>query len=178
MAACLPTRDDEPTCTFISSPPRHSELIDEIEFIQLKATEDRAELYTACPTYNAYLTTVQKDTVRPRHRHIVFEWILKIGDQSMLQLNTKSLHYAFYYFDRYLSLINVAVNQLQLVATACVWVASKVCSDQVRHSYHSDALSTHFPIYNSEKSWVDTGTGGACVSAVPARRCHRTAGAH
>lgn len=142
MPACLPTRDHEPICTFIASPPRGDELIDEIEFIRLKASEERAELYTACPAYTTYLTTVQKDAVRPRHRHIVFEWILKIGDQSMLQLNTKSLHYAFYYFDRYLSLIKVAVNQLQLVATACVWVASKVCSDQVRHSC---ALSTRYP---------------------------------
>lgn len=127
----LPGYDTEPTCRFISSPPRHDDLIDEINFIQLKAAEDRVEVFKACPTFDAYLTTVQKDAVRPRHRHIVFEWILKIGDKSMLQLNTKALHYAFYYFDRYLSLIKVAVNQLQLVATACVWVSSKVCSDQV-----------------------------------------------
>ena len=123
--------EEPPACRFVTSPPSSAELTDEIQFMEMKASENRVDLYKACPTFNSYLSTIQEDTVRPRHRHIVFEWILKIGDSGMLQLNNKALHYAFRYFDRYLSLIKVDVKQLQLVATACAWVASKVCSDQV-----------------------------------------------
>lgn len=142
----LPGYGDEPTCTFIASPPRNDELIDEIKFIQLKAAEERVELFKACPTFDAYLTMVQKD-VRPRHRHIVFEWILKIGDKSMLQLNTKALQYAFYYFDRY----PLADQGRRQPAPAC------------GHRVRVGRL----------ESLQRPGAGGPCVSAVPARRWHR-----
>ena len=120
-----------PTCSFVSSPPSNAALIDEIKFFKLKGGENQTEVYTSCPTFNDYLATIQDSEIRPRHRHIVFEWILKIGDKNMLQLNNKALQYAFRYFDRYLSIMKVSVKQLQLVATACAWVASKVCSDEV-----------------------------------------------
>ena len=49
---------------------------------------------------------------------------------DQLQLSNQALMLAFNYFDRYLSLIPCPKTKLQLVSTACLWVASKVCSTE------------------------------------------------
>eukprot|EP01052_Picozoa_sp_SAG31_P039352 SAG31_NODE_5440_length_2537_cov_2.097211_3_plen_106_part_00 len=53
----------------------------------------------------------------------------QVADEH-LQLSNQALMLAFNYFDRYLSLIARPKTKLQLVSTACLWVASKVCSTE------------------------------------------------
>jgi hypothetical protein len=43
-----------------------------------------------------------------------------------LRLSNHALHLAFNYFDRFLSLMECGERKLQLVSTACMWVAAKV----------------------------------------------------
>ena len=47
-----------------------------------------------------------------------------------LRLTNQALLLGFNYFDRYMSLIPCPKNKLQLVSTACLWVASKVCANE------------------------------------------------
>jgi hypothetical protein len=60
---------------------------------------------------------------------MVFEWNLEVADNS-LRLTNKALLLAFNYFDRHLSRAQVPKSELQLVSTACLWVASKVCESE------------------------------------------------
>ena len=43
-----------------------------------------------------------------------------------LRLSNHALHLAFNYFDRFLSLMECGERKLQLVSTACMWVAAKI----------------------------------------------------
>ena len=95
-----------------------------------KEKAERKELYRICPHFDKYLETVQKTQgVTVHHRRTVFEWNLKLADNE-LRLSNQALHYAFAYFDQYLSLMPVPREQLQLVSTASMWVASKICSSE------------------------------------------------
>ena len=43
-----------------------------------------------------------------------------------LRLSNRALHLSFNYFDRFLSRMECEERNLQLVSTACMWVAAKV----------------------------------------------------
>ena len=95
-----------------------------------KAATERRELYKACPDFHNYMDTVQKNqVVTVHHRCTVFEWNLKLADNE-LRLSDQALHYAFAYFDRYLSRTPCPREQLGLVSTAAMWIASKICSTE------------------------------------------------
>jgi hypothetical protein len=73
--------------------------------------------------------TMQRDRIGATHRQQVFEWNLELADRD-LQLSNQALLLAFNYFDAYLSMIVVPKKGLQLVSTACMWVASKICASE------------------------------------------------
>eukprot|EP01043_Picozoa_sp_COSAG02_P037205 COSAG02_NODE_2775_length_8040_cov_9.109365_10_plen_166_part_00 len=95
-----------------------------------KEATERRELYKVCPDFHNYMDTVQKNqAVTVHHRRTVFEWNLKLADNE-LRLSNQALHYAFAYFDQYLSRMPCPREQLQLVSTAAMWIASKICSSE------------------------------------------------
>ena len=74
-----------------------------------------------------YMASVQKGKLQPFMRRMVYEWNLTVADHP-LRLTNQALLLAFNYFDRYMSFIPCPKTKLQLVSTACLWVASKVQS--------------------------------------------------
>ena len=85
-----------------------------------------------------------------RHRRIIVDWMCEVGEEYKLAALTT--HNAVRYLDRVLGATDVPKNRLQLVAMACVLVASKVeeaeevtptlaelneCSN---HAYSTEAL--------------------------------------
>ena len=72
-----------------------------------------------------YMASVQKGKLQPYMRRMVYEWNLEVADHQ-LRLTTQALLLAFNYFDRYWSAIPCPKTKMQLVSTACLWVASKV----------------------------------------------------
>jgi hypothetical protein len=67
-------------------------------------------------------------TVKPSMRRKVFEWNLHVADKLMLP--DTALHLAFNYFDRFLAISRCPPKRLQIVATACLWVAGKICANE------------------------------------------------
>ena len=119
-----------PPCAFRPLPTRAKELQEEIEHMCEKEATERRELYQLCPDFHNYMDTVQKNqAVTVHHRRTVFEWNLKLADNE-LRLSNQALHYAFAYFDQYLSCMPCPREQLQLVSTAAMWIASKICSSE------------------------------------------------
>eukprot|EP01043_Picozoa_sp_COSAG02_P027829 COSAG02_NODE_1658_length_11466_cov_36.222046_2_plen_342_part_00 len=108
--------------------PRGKQLHDEMHFLATKQGTERAQTYADCPTYDNFLRSIQLDMLSPAHRRSVFEWNIEMAD--LLKLSNQALLLAFTYFDRYLSLIPCRLKDLQLLSTACMWVASKVCSTE------------------------------------------------
>lgn len=95
-----------------------------------KEATERRNLYEQCSDFHNYMDTVQKDqAVTAQHRRTVFEWNLKLADNE-LRLSNQALHYAFAYFDHYLSRMPCHWKQLPLVSTAAMWIASKICSSE------------------------------------------------
>ena len=76
-----------------------------------------------------YMASVQKGKLQPFMRRMVYEWNLEVADHQ-LRLTNQALLLGFNYFDRYMSLIPCPKTKLQLVSTACLWVASKVCANE------------------------------------------------
>jgi hypothetical protein len=123
-------KDAPPPCAFRPLPTRAKELREEIRHMREKEAMERKELYRVCPDFHNYLDTVQKNqAVTVHHRRTVFEWNLKLADNE-LRLSNQALHYAFAYFDQYLSRMPCPREQLQLVSTAAMWIASKICSSE------------------------------------------------
>jgi hypothetical protein len=86
-----------------------------------------------------------QDQIQPFMRREMFEWNIEVADRHM-RLTTEALHLAFNYFDRYLSLVPCAVEHLQLMSLACMWVSSKVCaSDNPVATGSQLAEFTRFP---------------------------------
>lgn len=91
-----------------------------------KEATERRELYKVCPNFHNYMDTVQKNKgVTAHHRRKVFDWNLKLADKE-LRLSNQALHYAFAYFDQYLSQMPCPWEDLRLVSTAAMWIASKI----------------------------------------------------
>ena len=107
---------------------RGARLRDELRFLTEKQTTERAQVYSDCPNFDDFLRCVQLDMITPFHRRKVFEWNIDLAD--VLKLSNQALMLAFTYFDRYLSVMPCRLTDLQLVSTACVWTASKVCSTE------------------------------------------------
>lgn len=93
-----------------------------------KEADERRELYHVCPGFDKYMGTIQKTTgVTAHHRRAVFEWNLAVADDA-LELSNEALHYAFAYFDQYLSRVACPLSCVKQVSTAAMWIASKICS--------------------------------------------------
>ena len=69
-----------------------------------------------------YFETVQTE-IKPHMRKIVCEWMLEICEEQGCQSEVFAL--AVDYLDRALARVNVRKNQFQLLASVCIFVASK-----------------------------------------------------
>ena len=69
-----------------------------------------------------YFETVQTE-IKPHMRKIVIEWMLEICEEQGCQPEVFAL--AVDYLDRALSRVNVRKSQFQLLASVCIFVASK-----------------------------------------------------
>lgn len=105
--------------------PRGKQMHGEMHFLATKHSTERAQTYADCPAYNDFLRSTQLDTISPAHRRKVFDWNIKMAD--ILKLSNQALLLSFTYFDHYLSVVPSRLKDLQLLSTACMWVASKVC---------------------------------------------------
>ena len=65
----------------------------------------------------------KESLIAPHMRKIVTDWMLEVCEDQQCQPEVFFL--AVNYLDRYLSLVNIAKNQLQLVASTCLLLASK-----------------------------------------------------
>lgn len=76
-----------------------------------------------------------------KHRRIIVDWMCEVGEEYKLCALT--IHNAVRYLDRVLGGgVDVAKNQLQLVAMACVLVASKVRKDDKQICRESNMMPT------------------------------------
>ena len=71
---------------------------------------------------NDYFNTVQTE-VRPHMRKIVSDWMLEVTEERQCQ--PEVFHLAINYLDRYLSQRNIKKAQFQLLASVCLFLASK-----------------------------------------------------
>eukprot|EP00798_Chlamydomonas_sp_ICE-L_P005764 gene5764-6061_t len=69
-----------------------------------------------------YLETFQAD-VNSKMRAILVDWLVEVAEEYKLCADT--LYQTINYLDRFLSVCKINRNKLQLVAAACMWVASK-----------------------------------------------------
>ncbi|QQP39473.1 Uncharacterized protein FKW44_020363, partial [Caligus rogercresseyi] len=69
-----------------------------------------------------YFETVQSE-VKPHMRKIVTDWMLEVCEDQKCQAEVFSL--AVNYLDRFLARINIQKGQFQLLATVCIFLASK-----------------------------------------------------
>lgn len=70
-----------------------------------------------------YFTTVQKE-ISPNMRKVVAEWITDLCDEQNCQEEVPLL--SLRYMDRFLSLVPIKKTHLQILATACLLLASKL----------------------------------------------------
>lgn len=70
-----------------------------------------------------YFATVQKD-ISPRMRQVVAEWIIDLCEEQNCQEEVSLL--ALNYMDRFLSAVPIRKTHLQILATACLLLASKL----------------------------------------------------
>jgi len=115
----------------------HSDL-DEESLRKIQATE-RDDLLKNCDEYRedilAYMRKMER-TNRPKPsymkkqqdisssmRSILVDWLVEVSEEY--KLNTETLYLAVDYTDRFLSQMSVLRSKLQLVGTACMYVASK-----------------------------------------------------
>lgn len=73
--------------------------------------------------HSNYFATVQKD-ITPDMRRVVAEWIIDLCEEQNCQEEVSLL--ALSYMDRFLSLIPIRKTHLQILATACLLLASKL----------------------------------------------------
>ena len=69
-----------------------------------------------------YFKTVQTE-IKPHMRKIVSDWMLQVTEEQQCQSEVFSL--AINYMDRFLSRVNIRKNQFQLLASVCMFLASK-----------------------------------------------------
>ncbi|XP_064554460.1 G1/S-specific cyclin-D2, partial [Drosophila montana] len=91
----------------------------------------------------AYLKTVQKD-ITPPMRKIVAEWMMEVCAEEKCQEEVVLL--AINYMDRFLSTKSVRKTHLQILAAACLLVASKIREPTCR------ALSAELLVFYTDNS--------------------------
>ena len=69
-----------------------------------------------------YFKTVQTE-VKPHMRKIVSDWMLEVTAEQQCQ--PEVFHLAISYLDRYLASRNIKKSQFQLIASVCMFLASK-----------------------------------------------------
>ena len=69
-----------------------------------------------------YFKTVQTE-VKPHMRKIVSDWMLEVTEEQQCQ--PEVFHLAINYLDRYLATRDIKKNQFQLIASVCMFLASK-----------------------------------------------------
>ena len=139
-----------PPCAFRPHPARNDDLRDEIAHMVVRQDAEIDRRYTRSPEYHNYIHAVQHDKVEVTHRRKVFEWNLEVRQLLLLaclvsyaasgfdlqladhelRLSNQALLLSFSYFDQYMSIDETRKTQLQLVSTACMWVASKICASE------------------------------------------------
>ena len=139
-----------PLCAFRPHPARNDDLRDEIAHMVVRQDAEIDRRYARSPEYHNYLHAVQHDKVEVTHRRKVFEWNLEVRQLLLLaclvsyaafgfdlqladhelRLSNQALLLSFSYFDQYMSIDETRKTQLQLVSTACMWVASKICASE------------------------------------------------
>lgn len=103
-----------------------------------------------------YMESVQTD-INPAMRGILVDWLVEVGQEYRLASDTLFLSVA--YLDRFLSLVDVKRNKLQLVGVACVLIASKyeeIYAPQVdEFCYITDNTYTRAQVLACEKEVLD-----------------------
>lgn len=79
--------------------------------------------------HGPYFGTVQRD-IAPHHRRLVAEWMLEVCEDQNCQEEVFPL--AMTYLDRFLATCSISKNQLQLLGTACLLLASKLREPSAR----------------------------------------------
>jgi hypothetical protein len=115
------------SCSFRAAPRGHAELRADVAFHAAKVREEGATGLRATAGYLE--STAWSHTVKPGMRRKVIEWKLQVADNYLILPNT-ALHLAFNYFDRFLATSRCPPERLQIVATACLWVAGKICANE------------------------------------------------
>jgi len=104
-----------------------------------------------------YMESVQTD-INPMMRSILLDWLVEVGMEYRLTSDTLFLSAA--YIDRFLSLVDVKRNRLQLVGVTAMLVASKyeeIWAPEVRDFvYISDRAYTRDQILNMEKIMLNS----------------------
>ena len=62
--------------------------------------------------------------ISPQMRTILIDWLVEVGEEY--KLHDETLHLAVNYIDRFLSQMSVLRGKLQLVGTACMFIARLV----------------------------------------------------
>ncbi|XP_067944105.1 G2/mitotic-specific cyclin-A-like [Watersipora subatra] len=65
----------------------------------------------------------KQNDISPQMRTILVDWLVEVGEEY--NLHDETLHLAVNYIDRFLSQMSVLRGKLQLVGTACMFIASK-----------------------------------------------------
>merc|ERR1711881_307826 len=84
----------------------------------LKGMIEREENYL--PKWN-YMT--KQPDITFTMRSILIDWLIEVGEEY--KLHTETIFLAVNYIDRFLSFMSVQRAKLQLVGTACMFIASK-----------------------------------------------------
>ena len=81
-------------------------------------------------------------------RTILVDWLVEVGEEY--KLHDETLHLAVNYIDRFLSQMSVLRGKLQLVGTACMYIARYVCVSLsiscVEHSFFSKIVNWDFSL--------------------------------
>lgn len=118
-------------------------------FINLRLSETRRR---PCTTY---MESCQTD-INPAMRSILIDWLVEVGQEYKLASDTLFLSVA--YIDRFLSLVDVRRNELQLVGVTCMLVASKyeeIYAPQVEDfCYITDNTYTREAVLDMERAML------------------------
>ena len=74
------------------------------------------------PESKDYFELIQTE-IKPHMRKIVSDWMLEVTEEQQCQ--PEVFHLAINYLDRFLATKNISKTQFQLVASTCLFLASK-----------------------------------------------------
>lgn len=114
-------------------------------FLSDRCLENALKAEDKHPTVCSYFKTVQKD-ITPPMRKIVAEWMMEVCAEQKCQEEVVLL--ALIYMDRFLSTKSVLKNHLQILAAACLLLASKLREPSCR------ALSADLLVYYTDNSII------------------------